>query len=827
MKAARALDRLRRDLAAATQIPYTAQLNPHIIATRVGHYLQVFKLAGAAFEATDSDALNNWHERLNILWRNIASPQVALWTHLIRRRDDHYPVHHYPQDFARSLDAHYRERLARQTLRVNELYLSVIYRPHADGAEALAARLLTRRRHALAPANEAADALEACAKLRQLLTESLQRYDPQPLALTAAPRPHSQPLEFLGLLINGHAQPFELPRAPLHDVLATTRLLFGRELIEYRSATDTRFGAMLGIKEYPAQSAPGMFDRLLAAPYSFVLTQSFAFLTRAAGQGLLQRQLTRMGNAGDHALSQAEELKVALDELSSGHYAFGEHHLSLQVQSEPVEAQDLAAHQRTARQLNEHLAHARSLLADTGMIIAREDLALEAAFWAQLPGNFSLRPRRAPITTRNFAALAPFHGTPTGRADGNHWGPALAVLKSASGSPLHFSLHASDPSEPDGGSRRDTGHTFLCGPTGSGKTVLIGFLIAQLTKFNATQVIFDKDRGLEILVRALGGAYQSLRLGTPTGFNPLQLPDTAANREFLIEWLRALAAAQTLTVQEEADLAQAIAGTLALEFPHRRLSRLIEYLDPTAPEGLHARLSPWCACTAGERAWAFDNETDELDRCFGPHTLMGFDVTEFLAHPILRTPVTLYLFHRIRALLDGRRLVCWMDEFWRLLEDPAFERFAKDGPKTWRKLNAVMCLATQSPADVLASPISRTILEQTPTKIFFPNPDAPASDYQDGLHLGARETQLIREGIEPGSRRFLVKQGRLSVVAELDLKGLDAELAVISGRAETLAIVNRLIAATGPDPAHWLAHFHRLALVRRATPESLPPGGQP
>jgi len=61
-----------------------------------------------------------------------------------------------------------------------------------------------------------------------------------------------------------------------------------------------------------------------------------------------------------------------------------------------------------------------------------------------------------------------------------------------------------------------------------------------------------------------------------------------------------------------------------------------------------------------------------------------------------------------------------MDEFWRLLADPAFANFAKEGPKTWRKLNGVMCLATQGASDVLQSSISRTIVEQTPTKIFFP-----------------------------------------------------------------------------------------------------------
>ncbi len=154
----------------------------------------------------------------------------------------------------------------------------------------------------------------------------------------------------------------------------------------------------------------------------------------------------------------------------------------------------------------------------------------------------------------------------------------------------------------------------------------------------------------------------------------------------------------------------------------------------------------------------------------------GFDVTDFLDQELTRAPLTLYMFHMVRQMLDGRPLVCWMDEFWRLLADPAFESFAKDGPKTWRKLNAVMCLATQSASDVLSSPISRTIIEQTPTKIFFPNADADESEYTQGFGLSEREYLLVKRHLEPGSRSFLVKQGHHSVVCRLDLDGCEAQL---------------------------------------------------
>jgi type IV secretion system protein VirB4 len=807
---------VRTERLLSEHIPYAAQLTDTVTRTREGDYVQTFRLGGASFESADDRELNDWHERLNVLWRNVASPHVALWTHLVRRRENVYPEGDFAPGFARQLNQKYRRRLQHETLMVNDLYLSVVYRPLRHSTPGLTIRALRQASHAAESAARAS-ALEASAKLASLLSAALARYEPVPLVIRAdaAYGLMSEALEFYSFLINGERSAVALPRGPLNDALGTSRLLFGRELIEYRTASRTRFGAMLGIKEYPASTSPGILNALLSAPFPLILTQSFAFLSKPAAQALLQHQHARLANAGDFAHSQAAALHEALDALTSNHFAMGEHHLSLQVLSDPVPAADGAAPAAALEGLAERLSVARALLAETGMAIAREDLALEAAFWAQLPGHFTMRPRRAPITSRNFAALSSWHNFPRGRPTGNHWGEALTLLKTSAGSPFFFSLHASVPSNAE--APRDIGHTFLCGPTGSGKTVLIGFLIAMLTKQRATQVVFDKDRGLELLVRALGGTYLPLRNGRPTGFNPLQLESTPAHADFLRGWLRTLCSrTRPLSTREGADLDHALTGTLALDAGARRLSRLIEFLDPTDPEGVHAALAPWCATTHGAYAWAFDNAKDAVISLLPRNHIVGFDVTEFLDHAQLRAPVTQYLFHLVRQLIDGRRFVCWMDEFWRMLDDPAFEQFAKDGPKTWRKLNAVMCLSTQSASDVLASPLSRTIIEQTPTKIFFPNPAGSAAEFADGFGLSAREVRLICEQLDPGSRRFLIRQGQHSVVCELDLKGFEAELAVISARATTLAEVGTLMRATGPEPERWLPIFQ--AAHDRVTP---------
>src|SRR4030095_13289595 len=224
----------------------------------------------------------------------------------------------------------------------------------------------------------------------------------------------------------------------------------------------------------------------------------------------------------------------------------------------------------------------------------------------------------------------------------------------------------------------------------------------------------------------------------------------------------------------------------------------------------------WCASEHGDYAWVFDNDEDEVAPLLAQHSLVGFDVTDFLDNETVRAPLTMYLFHLVNRMVDGRPLVCWMDEFARLLDDPAFARFAKNGLETWRKKNANIATFTQSTSHVLDSSIARAIVEQTPTKILFPNPEADYREYTEGFNLTDREFTLIQQELEPGSRQFLIKQNHISVVAQLDLHGFDDVLQVISGRTGNVRLMRQLIAQHGPQPEQWLPHF-RAALASRPT----------
>ena len=476
------LDPFRRsaaDTPAAVQIPYRAHVAPRVVTTGAGDYVMAWRLTGLSFECADDTEINSAHERLNSWLRNLAGSEVAIWSHIVRRRERALPGADAPPGFARRLLRRYRGRLEGETLWATELYVTLVYRPLGSQVVGAAVAFAARRDAGFAASDRRAS-LAAMTKLASQIEAALEPYEPVALGCyDHCGHACSTLLEFLALLVNGEWRRVPLPHAPLEEVLGTTRLLIGWETIEYRTPSQTRFGACLGIKEYPTPTTPGQLNRLLTAPFPFVLTQSFAFLAKSTALGLLSRQFHRLKNAADVAVSQANALKVALDQLGSNEFVMGDHHLTLQVMTEALPATD-GRPQEALTLLEQAIANARAVLGDAGVVVAREDLALEAAFWGQLPGNFAARPRRAPITSRNFAGLAPFHSFPLGRPNGNHWGEALTVFKTSAGSPYHFSLHATDPRDPDGGSRRDTGHTFICGPTGSGKTVFLGFCLCLL-----------------------------------------------------------------------------------------------------------------------------------------------------------------------------------------------------------------------------------------------------------------------------------------------------------------------------------------------------------
>ncbi|HEX8578918.1 MAG TPA: VirB4 family type IV secretion/conjugal transfer ATPase, partial [Allosphingosinicella sp.] len=696
---------------AGKHLPYARHVDDYTIETRDGLLMQVVQLRGLLFETADTDELNYRKQLRDGMLQAIGSSRYAIYHHVVRRRIDAGLSEGHPDPFSQQLDEAWRKRLDGKRLYVNDLFLTLIRRP-LQGRVGRLDRLRERLgRTAAMPGASAAYELHQLDQARDALMAALGSYEPRLLGVYETKHgPCSEPLEFLSALFNGEMRPVLLPLQDLGNYLPYRRISFGQETVELGPAGETprSFLGLVSIKDYPGQTVAGMFDELLRLPFELTVSQSFGFVERQAALSRMNLSLRRMRSAEDEAVSLRSELSNAKDEVAAGRAGFGEHHMTIALRGETPAAVD------------EAVAEVQAALADLGIISVREEIALEPAFWAQFPGNFRYIARRGLISTGNFAGLASGHNFPLGRADGNHWGEAVTLLETTAAGPYYFNFH-----------RGDLGNFTVIGPSGSGKTVVLNFLLAQARKFRPRIIFFDKDRGAELFIRAIGGRYDLLRPGAPSGLNPLQLPDTAENRQFLIDWVALLAGGAD--IDELARIKDAVDANFEQPAEHRRLRHLAELFRggqrPTASD-LWSRLRPWWG--EGERAWLFDNPLDRTDLSA---EAVGFDMTQILDDPAVRTPAMMYLFHRVEERLDGSPAIIVVDEGWKALDDDVFVRRIKDWEKTIRKRNGIIGFATQSAQDALESRIASAIVEQAATQIFMANPKARAEDYVDGFGL--------------------------------------------------------------------------------------------
>jgi type IV secretion system protein VirB4 len=765
---------LKREARAGDRLPFDRHIDEATIRLRDGALMRTLHIGGMEFETQDSEQLDHAQAVREVLLRSVLDARFVVYHHVVRRSVSVASGGEFESPFCAAIAERWDERLAERSLFVNEQFLTIVRRP-ARGKTGWPERLQRRFGRS---AGDDLNALRDLEAATGALLAGLESYGARLLSCyNEKSGKLSEPLEFLSSIYNGEMRPVVLPEAgaDLGHHIPYRRVSFGLDAIEIAGAGGRSFAGMLSIKEYPAETRPGLVDDILRLPHELVLTETFTPTDRQIARERIDLALRRQKAGEEDSGTERREMLAARDALSAGQVGFGDHHFSLLVRAPDLPSLDKA------------MAGAAAAIADIGAIAIREDVNLEPLFWGQFPGNEAYLVRRALISTANAAGFVSLHGFPVGKPAGNHWGDAVTVLETTSSTPYFFNFHEGD-----------LGHFSIIGPSGSGKTVVLNFLAAQAQRFSPRTILFDKDRGAEIFLRAAGGQYSVLRPGEPTGFNPLRLPNTAQNKAFLRDWLGVLLSAEG--PEELAAIASAIDACFDHDPAFRRLRYFQELLGgKRRPEAgdLASRLEPWIH--QGEHAWLFDNEDDQLDLS---STILGFDMTALLDSPRLRTPAMMYLFHRIDERLDGEPTAILIDEGWKALDDAVFAARIRDWLKTLRKRNAIVGFATQSARDALDSRISAALVEQTATMIFMPNPKAKAEDYCAGFGLSPHELELIRS-LPAHSRCFLIRHANHSVVARLDLSSMPELLTVLSGREASVRRLDAIRQSVGDDPAHW------------------------
>ena len=796
---------LTPDTSISEFIPLSAHVSPTVLKTTGGDYLLVWHLGGLPFVGREEWEIEHRHNTFNRMLQTLRAPDfvnVAFWVHDVRRRRSISTEGRFDQAFNQDLSDQYFSGLSTQKIMQNELYITMMYRPVVSGKRFVEKSADTRQLQAQQD--------QAVAKIQELagnVEAVLKDYSPYRLGMYEAKNGvvFSEVLEFFGFLLNRIDEPVPVLQAPVYDYLPVSRHVFSSKTGDFVVNTPSganHFGAILNIKEYTEATYPGILNGLKYLDFEYVVTHSFSPMGRQDALKVLDRTKGMMISSGDKAVSQIIELDQAMDQLASGNFVLGEYHFILALYAESQE------------KLAQNVATARAELSNAGFVSTKEDLAVASSFYSQFPGNWKYRTRLANVSSLNFLGLSPLHNFAAGKKGNNPWGESVTTLQTTNGQPYYFNFHATHPAENSLGEKA-IANTMVIGKSGTGKTALINFLLSQVQKLKPAPTIFffDKDRGAEIFVRACGGNYLALENGQPTGFNPFHCERNEANCQFLVDLIKVLAGKHQYTAREDEDIFRAVDNMLDTPLHLRNMTNFQKSLPNMGDDGLFSRLRKWTAGNA--LGWVFDNPIDTID--LQKANIIGFDYTEIIDNPEVRVPVINYLLHRLEALIDGRPLIYVMDEFWKILDGSGgLKEFAKNKQKTIRKQNGLGIFATQSPEDALASDISAALIEQTATLILLPNPNASREDYVDGLKLTDAEYQVVK-ALDERSRCFLVKQGHAANVCQLNLRGMDDALAVISASTDNIEIMHRVLQeqahaeGVSPDelrPDQWLDRFY-------------------
>lgn len=101
----------------------------------------------------------------------------------------------------------------------------------------------------------------------------------------------------------------------------------------------------------------------------------------------------------------------------------------------------------------------------------------------------------------------------------------------------------------------DVGHTMICGPSGSGKSVLLNTIEAHFLKYPGSRVfIFDKAASSRALTLGVGGNFYNLAAeSSELSFQPLAAINDDNEIRWAREWILSYLAQRNITVTPAYD----------------------------------------------------------------------------------------------------------------------------------------------------------------------------------------------------------------------------------------------------------------------------------
>lgn len=729
-------------------VPWLLPITDGLVVCKDSSFLAAFEFVGVDADTAGESEVYQVGQAADRLMSLLRDLPVTLWWTVRRERTDDYPGEVMPDPVAQMLDDEHRASFHGQAAYINRHFFSIIWMPErsAAGMFAKVGALMGDGLGLLAAVKTAVQSAVSgkhafawkAGEIEQAVNEFEGRLEQIEAVMASVRFRRMRSQALLGLLW-AQANP-GVRMAPkawdgeshLDALLPQASISVYRDSLQFSGGGEDVHASVISMKSWPSPLAFGAFNSLVSMPTEMVISHCFRVMNTSDALkhiesvkrtndllkyplktwvigSLFKRGEMNESNADPSRAAAAAEAVDAKGELNSGRLMFGHHNLSVVILD------------TDAGRMEDNTRQMMRLFNSSPFIGAiRESMHALSGWATSLPGQWQECRRWLPISSINLVDMAPLMGVSMGERESEHLTAqlgkrcqALTVLPTDYATPYYFNFHAGA-----------LGHTLVVGPSRSGKSIGMNFLISQFRKYGdaARIVIFDKDYSCRIPTLLQGGEHIDLRPGGNIRINPFLLADDPAAVPFLASWVEGLISSRgyVVTAEDARSIHEAVAALAHMD--DRSTWRLLS-IQTLLPPGLALHLEEWVG--AGPLAGYFDNTEDS----FAISDFSAIEMGEVMKEPRVARAFMDYAFFRLQRSLEAQRhegvkvTMVYVEEAWFLLSEPHFAARLKDWLKTFAKLNAFVVLCTQSVEDMLDVPatVFASIRDNVQTYIFLPN----------------------------------------------------------------------------------------------------------